>query len=189
MKFSSVSVSLNQKFRATFDDLSSRQGLLPDVRLVSAYRRNVNLRDLLVKAKLPSPKGAKPIKSDPQFLRPEFVSNAQNGKVIKVDKGFSFTSVNCVYLIVCAKCGLKYVGETRNKLSVRFSHHKYNVQHKKDTETLLVQHFILHGVESLRIAGLEKNVFWSTWERKKREKLWIFRLGTREPFGLNMRLG
>lgn len=189
MKYSSISKMLNYKFRTSYEDFSVRHNLLPGVDLVSAYRRNKNLCDFLVQAKLPELTGSAPPKLDPQFFRPQFVTNAQDGKIIRRGQGFSPGSTNCIYLICCDKCGMKYVGETGNKLSVRMSQHRYHIVHRKDTETLLVQHFLLHGVQSLKFTGLQWNSGWSRWDRRKRERLWIFHLGTMEPHGLNMRMG
>lgn len=118
-----------------------------------------------------------------QFSRLGFVKNTKDNTVHKIMQSFSTKSNNCVYVIFCLKCSLKYVGETKNALFTRLTQHRYNIRHKKVMHTLIVQHFLLHGLESLRMAGLQRSEIWTDWERK-----WIYVLGTREQFGLNMKL-
>lgn len=88
----------------------------------------------------------------------------------------------------CVQCGAKYVGETKNTLSTRMMQHRYNIRNKKEVDTPLVKHFLLHGIDSVRMAGLQRGAVWTDWERRKKERYWIFSLGTREPFGLNARI-
>lgn len=63
--------------------------------------------------------------------------------------------------------------------------HRYNIRNKKEVDTLLVKHYLIHGLAAMRMAGLQQNVNWTDWERKNRERYWIFLLGTKEPNGLN----
>lgn len=183
--YSSTSKVLNGKFKTNFDTIPDVQQFLPSSKVISAYRRNKNLRDYLVKARLPSLTVRKPQLLESQFVRLKFVKSADK-KVFRVEQGFSTDSKNCIYVIFCSRCGVQYVGETKNTLSTRMMQHRYNVKNKKSTDTLLVQHFLIHGEEAMRMAGLQRNVSWTDWERKKKEKYWIFLLGTKEPSGLNM---
>lgn len=85
------------------------------------------------------------------------------------------------------KCGIQYVGETKNSISLRMTQHRYNIKNRRERQTPLVEHFISHNYKSLRVAGLERNALWTDWERKKVERRWIYRLDTKEPDGLNIR--
>lgn len=185
--FDSTSRYLNGKWKSNFGSLDRSQ-FLPKFRVISAYRRNPNLRDLLVFAKLPSSQTEKFQKFTKQFSNLKFIWNCKEKLILKITQSFSTKSVNCIYVLFCVKCDLKYVGETRNSLFTRFTQHRYNIRHKKEQNTLVVQHFLFHGVDSLRIAGLQRSEVWTDWERKKMERRWIYRLGTREPYGLNMKL-
>jgi len=82
---------------------------------------------------------------------------------------------------------MQYVGETGNTIATRFSQHKHNILHKKKTDTHLVQHFLLHGWDALLTTVLESNPNWSTPQRRFNELVWIARLQTRDPDGLNER--
>ncbi len=185
--FSSVSKGLNSKFKTNFVNSIGNAGLIPDSEVISAYKRNRNLADILVNAKLSPLTQERPLLLEVQFSRLKFIKNQKEKTVIKLDQAFSPRSSNCVYVIYCAKCQIQYVGETKNTLSTRMAQHRYNVRNKKDVDTLLVKHFLHHGLASMRMAGLQRNVNWTDGERKKRERFWIFLLGTKDPFGLNMK--
>lgn len=185
--FDSVSQQLNGKWKNNFYRTLSGSTLLPNFRVISAYRRNANLKDLLVHAKLPSLRVEKPQRYTEQFSRLRFMKNSKENTVIKLTQSFTTKSSNCVYVLFCVKCTMKYVGETKNALFTRLTQHRYNIRHKKESHTLVVQHFLLHGLDSLRMAGLQRSEIWTDWERKKMERKWIYLLGTREPHGLNMK--
>ena len=50
---------------------------------------------------------------------------------------------NLIYLLECKKCGIRYVGETSQKLSERFSDHKSRIRSHNNTkkDTFLISHF------------------------------------------------
>ena len=142
--------------------------------------------DLLVKARLPSlQRSVRKVVLQPQFVKLRFVKNLREKNVFRIRQVFTTHTKNCVYLLFCSKCGVKYVGETRNTLSVRMFQHRHNIRNHKETDTPLVQHFLLHGLEAMRVAGLQKDASWTTQDRRRKERLWIYLLGTREPWGLN----
>lgn len=184
--FDSVSKTLNLKWKNNYKNIGGSE-LLPNFKVLSAYRKNKNLKDLLVFAKLPSLRFSKSQKFIQNFLKLKFIKSAKEGRVFKISQSFTTRSCNCVYVLCCAKCNLKYVGETKNSLFTRLTQHRYNVKNKKQVHMSVVQHFLLHGHDSLRIAGLQRSDTWTDWERKKMEKRWIYWLETREPFGLNMK--
>lgn len=189
--FSTISGRINWQFKLNFENILGPTGIIPTHGVISAYRRNRNLKDLLVRAQLPKSSlldWVKPHRLDSHFIRLHFVNNRQNRTIHKIQQGFTLWDKNCVYLLFCIKCGKQYVGETKNTLSMRMIQHKYNIKNRKDIDTPLVLHFLQHGLDCLRFAGLEKNAFWTDWERKKRERYWIFLLSTKEPFGLNVKL-
>lgn len=185
--FSTVGVILNTKIKNNFENIIGNSGILPNSRVISAYKRNKNLKDLLVQAKLPTLKKEKVQILEKQFSRLKFIRNNLTKRWFKIEQEFNPRCRNCVYVIYCIKCGIQYVGETKNTLSTRMIQHRYNIRNRKELDTPLVKHFLIHGLESNRMAGLEKNSFWSDGERKKRERYWIFQLSTKEPVGLNIR--
>ncbi|MGL5995246.1 MAG: GIY-YIG nuclease family protein [Pseudomonas proteolytica] len=92
---------------------------------------------------------------------------------------------NCIYLIYCAKCSKQYVGQTKNALRIRIYQHTHNIKNKIEKRRHVVQHFLTHGLEAFRVTGLQSNPFWSLCDRLKFERLWIMRLDTKFPRGLN----
>lgn len=188
--FSTNSRWVNKDLKENFYTIMGKHGILPNFRVISAYRKNKNLSDWLVRAKLPSTGTlvrTSPKKLESQFLGLQYIRNAKNKKIVEIKQKFGVNSKNCVYVILCSKCGKKYIGETKNDLSTRMYQHRYNIRQKKEVDTLLVSHFLLHGMDAIRIAGLQRGSNWTDKERKQKERLWIYRLGTREPFGLNMK--
>lgn len=180
---------LNRQLKDNFESFQSciKDKYKLELRVISAYRRNRNLRDLLVRAKLPSLTAVKPQLLDKHFCTLEYVRNCDNGVVYLLKQRFTTRLKNCIYLIFCNGCGIKYVGETRNSLATRMVQHRYNIRHGKEADTPLVGHFLRHGLDSLRIAGLQHNELWTDKNRKRAERQWIYRLGTREPGGLNVK--
>ena len=184
--YSSVSKILHGKLKDYFDNIIDLE-VIPNSKVISAYRRNVNLKDILVKAKLPSLTLRKPQMLEAQFSRLKFIRNTEEKTILTIRQGFTSRSKNCVYVLFCVKCNKKYVGETKNTLSTRMNQHRYNMRNRKEVDTPLVKHFFIHGYDSVRMAGLQRDVNWTDWERKKMESRWIYLLSTREPFGLNVK--
>ena len=184
--YSSVSKILHGKLKDNFDNIIGNLEVIPNSKVISAYRRNVNLKDILVKAKLPSLTLRKPQMLEVKFSRLKFIRNTEEKTILTIRQGFTSRSKNCVY-VFCVKCNKKYVGETKNTLSTRMNQHRYNMRNRKEVDTPLVKHFFIHGYDSVRMAGLQRDVNWTDWERKKMESRWIYLLSTREPFGLNVK--
>lgn len=186
--FSKMSTIMNNRLKTNFQDIIGGQKILDNHKIISAYRRNKNLKDLLVHARLkPIQQRVDKNKLISNFCTLPYVKNRINKNIFRIRQRFNPRSNNCIYMIFCVKCGAQYIGETKNSISVRMYQHRYNIYNKKEIHTLLVKHFILHGWRNLRVAGLQRNVVWTDNERRKCERRWIFNLGTREASGLNER--
>lgn len=186
--FSPRSRLLNCKLKNNYKMIIENQGLLSRCQVISAYRRNSNLKDHLVRASLaPLQPLQKTTVLAGTFIKLDFVQNRLNKAIFKIPQTFTPRTANCVYMIFCSKCDIQYIGETGNSISTRMMQHRYNIKNKKETHTLLVKHFISHGYHSLRVSGLQSNSTWTEGERKKMERKWIRLLDTREPGGLNMK--
>ena len=163
-----------------FEDTMTGTSLAHNMEIIPAYKRNPNLRDILVRAKLPLP-SARPV--SPGRCRTATNPTTKNTHLIQ--RNITMKHCNCIYKINCRRCKKIYVGETRNSLSARLSSHKYNIRTGKKPNTYLVQHFTAHGLQNLQLQGLQHNPHWTTKERKRMEYHWILKLGTRYPKGLN----
>ncbi|XP_045897466.1 uncharacterized protein LOC123964654 [Micropterus dolomieu] len=185
--YSPSAVKLVRTLKHNFQNLISTTQLLQDHRLIAAFRKNKNLQDTLVKAKLATLVNSRPIGHGEFFKHQPWVCNPHNHNVFVTHRHGNVHSKNCVYLIRCRRCKIQYVGETGNTLLVRFTQHRYNIVRKKDTHIPLVKHFIEHGWPQLTALILQCNPRWSTAQRRREERLWIHRLGTLIPGGLNER--
>ena len=163
-----------------YNRFMSNHPLYQQTRILSAFKRNPNLQDLLVRAKLPRPGRKIKTKFDTRVVR-----NVRNGSTWPIQQYITLDFSNCVYLIKCRRCNMLYVGETKNSLKARRSNHVYNIKTGRKAGTLLVEHFIKHGVSNLVMVGLEHNPSWDYKKRRSAERKWIYWLGTKTPQGLN----
>ena len=180
--FSSQSLLANRAIKRNFENRGG--DLLQDFKIISAYRKNTNLKDYLVHSKL------KPYnqvaRAKPNYFSPQqTVKNRTNKNIISLRQNITYNTRNCVYLITCQVCGLQYVGETSNSIADRIKQHKYTINNEKDTHLLIVRHFMTHGMDAVKVCGLEFNDRWTIGQRRFQEKQWILRLGTKYPGGLN----
>lgn len=186
--YSTISANLHHKVKTNYQNFIEHQGLLKNSKIISAYRRNKNLNDYLVRAKLPSIQESRRKSIVMQnFVKLKYVQNRVNKRIFQIGQTFEPQICNCVYIIFCSECGKQYVGETENSISTRVTQHRYNIKNKKETEIPVVKHFILHGWSNVRVAGLQSNSSWTKQDRRKVERRWIYLLDTKEPSGLNVK--
>ena len=104
---------------------------------------------------------------------------------------------NIIYLITCKCCGLQYVGETSQLMTMRFKEHRSDIKMGKKN-TYLVHHFnkgrcknatyTIQVIENLEGTGRtvdNKTDPEFTHARRSRETEWILALRTVYPYGLN----
>ena len=104
---------------------------------------------------------------------------------------------NLVYLIECRECGKQYVGQTTRPLRERILEHMRDIFHQRHTS--LAIHINAHGgvyddiYASVYVSVLEivqqfpENDYDLAWDLRCREFLWISKLDTLQPNGLNIR--
>lgn len=185
--YSSAAIRLIRMIKDNFQSVLGGKQALQNYRVIAAFKKNKNLQNILIKAQIRPLQTPNP-KSQGQFFKHSmWVQNKYTQEVFKTCHHGSLNSKNCVYLITCKQCGIQYVGETGNSISVRFTQHRHNILRHKETGTPLVQHYIMHGWQSTVVSVLEQNPNWSVLQRRRAEKTWIYRLGTLHPGGLNER--
>ena len=187
--YSPSSMLLVRQIKTHFSRLLNDTQLLRNHGIIAAYRKNNNLQDILVRAKLRPLSHPRSTRHGEFFQYQPWVHNQHNHDVFPTQKHCGPGTKNCVYLIRCRTCNVQYVGETRNTLLTRFAQHRYNICREKETHIPLVSHFIQHGWPALTASVLESNPVWSTAMRRRTESLWMRRLGTIQPGGLNVRVG
>ena len=157
-----------------------------------AYKRQRNIRDFTVRAKVPPPKktyekrvlcGMK--RCNKQCPACPFILE---GKEIKSDtftwkfrKALNCESQNVIYLIECSKdhCKQRYIGETGRFFKKRISQHVGYVKNKI-THQATGHHFNLpgHSISNMKVTIIEKVEKFEINYRKEREHHFIRKFNT-----------
>ena len=168
--------------------------IFPDKPLC-AFRRDKNLRDQLVRAKVRDtvqPSGTfacgKSRCNTCKFVCPSVKIKGPSGTHTVLDT-FTCTTRGVVYAIRCRLCDLLYVGQTGQRLADRFAQHLRSI--RRDDGQPVSRHFNTprHGgaTVDLELCGLAL-VTTSAPRRITVESMLIHKLGTLVPSGLNTRL-
>ena len=157
---------------------------------VTAYRRNPNLRNFLIRAKVPKNqdnrrqlKGMK--KCGKSCTACPFIQENKsikiNNKEWKIQKKLDCNAFNVIYAIVCQKekCKLTYIGETKRLLKTRLADHCGYVRNNR-VDTATGEHFNSpgHTLGDLRIIAIEQSRKKNNLYRKQREEYHINRFNT-----------
>lgn len=186
--YSPSSVSLVKNIKNNFEKIISSSNLNIDIKIIAAFRKNKNLKDHLVRAKLKSGQTSQSNPHTNYFKQIKYVYDSSLKKVFTTATQGDIHTKNCVYLITCKQCNMKYVGETSLTIQVRLTCHKHNIIKQKNAERHVVAHFISHGWNSVQASVLQCNPHWSTLQRRRAERDWINNLETTYPQGLNERM-
>ena len=94
-----------------------------------------------------------------------------------------------IYLIQCRRCGLQYVGETRQPLHNQMNCHCFNIAHGRTNKSSVAAHFTSEGHTETDLSVMIIDRCWKedTTLRKIRESRWIRTLDTALPSGMNYR--
>ena len=182
---------------------------LHDKRVIFGYRRNQNLKDILVNAKVQYPPKPKKPKDNPvAHDHPCETKNCRycpklnrSGRIISTFTQREYStkirvdckSGNLIYCITCKKCKIQYVGQTKRRLMDRFQGHFYNIT-SKNTKDTIGQHFNQpdhSGLDDLEIHIVDfihanPSSSQALNIRRKIERQWQHRLRTNAPQGLNI---
>ena len=158
--------------------------VFPEPPLV-AYTRPKNIRDKLIRAKLPPKTRPRRIipgmsrckkncKICPYVNSCKIVKSTYTTKVVPLAREYHCQTKNLVYLVHCKKCNDQYVGETEKTLEHRFSQHLGYVDNK-DYRQATGRHFNLpgHNKSHMSITVLESINTDDPAYRKEREREFI----------------
>ena len=178
------------------------------------YRRAKNLKDHLVRAKLPNIsveehnkagsfkcmksrcQTCQNVKNETKF------SNKDSSKIFEIRKGpLNCDSQNVIYQIVCKTCGIQYIGSSKGAFRLRFnnykSHHRTFLARQREgtlgkgksvPQRELHSHFAKsdhRGLEDMQFTLIDSGP--DNIIARKRETFWQYKLDTFEPNGLNIR--
>ncbi|WP_419619241.1 GIY-YIG nuclease family protein, partial [Thiolapillus sp.] len=160
-----------------------------------AYKRDTNIRDMLVRSKLRQPAtrtpGTTPCNQEKCKTCPFICTNVSiKGPKSKMNitKQFNCQTYNIVYVIHCTKCAKLYIGETGRTLDTRFKEHLADIKHHRDKP--VANHFNQagHSIHNIRVKGLWLLFTDNASDRKDMESHLIDKLGSRRPGGINEKL-
>jgi len=177
-------------------------------RIIFGNRRNKNLKDTLVHAKITPPvrnddviasrKRERQCKSNncrycPRLDHTGTITCQPTGRSYSTMTETTCNSNNLIYCIRCTKCSSLYVGQTKNTIKERFKSHFYSISHPDKVDTSVSRHFSVpdhQGLDNVLIYVLEyikspQNSKASQRARDEREKTWMHRLASIAPLGLN----
>lgn len=183
--YSQQSKQLNRATKENFNKFIEPTRFIQKHRPIAAFKRNKNLLDTLVSSKTSQQQKPTRAEAHKHYTVRRWVQNKTNKNIYETQRNTSAGVCNCIYLIYCTKCHKQYVGQTKNQLSLRTYQHTYNIRNKIEKRKLLVKHFVMHGLSALRVTALQSSPFWSLRERLRFERIWIKRLDTVYPRGLN----
>lgn len=187
VKYSTTVKKFMRKVKQNFNKGISQSKILTNYNTIIAFKRNRNLQDYLVTAQIKPLFKPQPKTSMDLIEHNRWLSNPETKEIFKINAQNKTDIHNCVYLIRCTVCNIKYIGETKNNILTRFHQHKYNIIRRKNLHLPINSHFILHGWKAVRVTILESNPHWSQIQRRQVERKWILRLGTFLPQGLNVK--
>jgi hypothetical protein len=179
---------------------------------ILALKRQPNLRDMLVKAKISYPPVHPGIsgrtgkneyvsctkqscKYCAAMTKTDSVMNSKKTRKYTLKRNAQFATcktTNVVYIITCDKCRKQYIGETKRMLYERLREHLRDTTVKRDTP--VSKHFNrpLHTTSHIKVQVLEvikrdPDEDKVTVLRRQRERYWIYQLGTMSPSGINLK--
>ena len=180
----SVAKIVNKHWRTMTQDPYMAE-VYPEPPLV-AHSRPQNIRDKLIRAKLPSKARKKRVipgmhkckkqncKICPWVVTNKVAKATHTDKVVHLSKEYNCQTSNLVYLVQCKKCKDQYIGETKHTLEHRFNQHLGYVR-RKETDKATGDHFNKkgHQISDMTITVLEGINSDDPFYRLQREHFWI----------------
>ena len=198
-KFKGISKLLHDNYRHMINKHPEIKKVFPEPPIVS-FRKNANLKSILIKSEEKSGKGGysvrctkkntkkrgRPCKLCNHMGQVDKLPNTNSGKSCLIEGG-NCSNTNVIYAAECRRHKQLYTGYTSTTLKQRFNKHRSDAKHDPDA-TELGKHFHdspeCNFDTDLRVQILQ-NVNGNEDNLEFYENLWITRLDSREPNGLN----
>ena len=157
-----------------------------------AYKRPPNIKDKLIRAKVPPTISFKPKRDLPgmkkclncpicPFVQPgRSVRSRATNHTVDINTAVNWFIRKIVYCIACKRCRQQYIGESERSLKERFSEHCGYVSNQNLTKAT-GHHFNQpgHSISDMTVTIIEKVHSKDELLRKQREKLFIKKMNTR----------
>jgi len=143
LQFSKTAKKLTFELRLTWE-----KTLENSFRMVAAYKRGRDLRDILVHSRL-GPTNNRILEKTQDIL----VRGRQRG-VYRIARNIPLNRKNCVYLIKCSLCRKRYTVQTKNSILTRMWAYRYTIRKGTGRKGHIVPHFGSHDLQNLKIFGL-----------------------------------
>ena len=151
---------------------------------LTAYRRQNNLRDMLIKSKVPPPQSIHPKRVVKGMAKcgktctacayvevGKTIKIAEN-KIWKIEKQVNCTTYNCIYMIKCItdNCQQRYIGETGRYIKNTIADHRSYITNQV-TSTATGAHFNLpgHSLADMKFIIIEQVKYNDESYRRERE--------------------
>ena len=191
-------------------DKSSSTREVLDWKVTQGFRRPKNIRDLLVRALVQNPLDVKKVEYPPRKYKRNFCTRKgcrycnkldTSGNIRSPITGRNYNTIRCcscktnniIYCITCQICFKQYIGHTKRTLGERMCEHfRYITQHNSTHS--VGRHFNMEDHQGLGNVKLHVLQFGrkdpdsqeSLDIRLELERLWIHRLRSTTPMGLNV---
>jgi hypothetical protein len=180
---------LNSHLKILVNSCSNK--FINTTKILAVPRRCRNMRDMLVRSDLNhTSKLAGSYQCGQQCITCQYIQNScefnstNTKKSYKIHGHYTCTTPSVIYLITCKFCQLQYVGQTSNTFRERFYGHMADIRAKNDVKPIS-HHFGIYHDENINviiITQTERN----TNTRLRTEELWIRKLRTKMPEGMNL---
>ena len=160
--------------------------------VITAYRREKNLKNHLVRSRLPTQASVITTPGTTRCKQPRCKTCAHvSSDDVVGPKGtwhirgqFTCATTNVIYGLTCTRCCMVYIGETKRRLADRFTEHLRSIR-LKTAGLRVAHHFNIadHTADDLHVCVLKSCR--DEKERKLMEERIIFKLGTLHPNGIN----
>lgn len=167
-------------------------------RMLVAFRRSLNLRDILVHSEHPPPSHKPQCRPCMRFscnicehvttsthISPTLDNRNKRFPIVGLNTCDSFS---VIYSIMCPVCKKLYIGQTGRNIRARIYEHKRDIS-RRNREQPVAKHFTDHDVEVKDIlVTILDNSARDRNTRLRLEEAWIRSLDTLHPNGINLHL-
>jgi hypothetical protein len=177
-----------------------------DFKIIFGNRKPKNLTDLIIRADLPkiekfpvptpTCKRIRTCRYCPILNKSGRVTSTSMGRKYKIPSKVTCNTSNVIYMLECTICHKQYVGQTRNKILTRVGQH-FGYIRNEDKEQPISRHMLTHNWKGTRDYPITFSILQlmrestpgtkrAIRERNKWENIWMARLSTYVPKGLNV---